>query len=206
MHRLLAVSDALEKLCRGAGRLGAWMIAPLILIIMYDVITRKIPGVQQWVLNSPLYDYISPTKLQEAEWHLHAVIFLLAWGMAYLTGAHVRVDLWRETRSARTRGWAELIMMLLIALPYCATLVWVSVEFAWNSFQQGEGSSALTGIPHRWVIKTFLPLGAILLSAALLSTLIRLVVYLAGGEETRAQALRRLGMLADPAPTSEGAA
>ena len=57
------------------------MIVPMILIIVYDVVTRKFVAVQQFVQNSALNDFLSPTKLQEAEWHLHAMIFLLAYAL-----------------------------------------------------------------------------------------------------------------------------
>lgn len=199
MRLILKFSDLLEQVCSLLGRIGAWMIVPLIAIIVYDVLTRKIVFIQQAVLNSQLYDFISPTKLQEAEWHLHAVIFLLAYGMAYLTGNHVRVDLWREHRRPRTRGWTELLGILTLALPFCSVLMWYSVDLAVASWQQGEGSAALTGIPHRWVVKSFLPLGASLLFCALVATLLRLCLYLFGPRALREEALARLGMLA-PAP------
>lgn len=195
MRQLLRVSDILERLCAGFGRIGAWMIVPLILIIVYDVITRKIFFIQQAVLNSPLYAVLSPTKLQEAEWHLHAVIFLLAYGMAYLSGNHVRVDLWREGRRARTQGWVELSAILLLAIPFCSVLLYYSVDMTYSAWRQSEGSSALTGIPHRWIIKSFLPIGAGLLLCALLATLLRICLFLIGPHAIKREALSRLNML-----------
>ncbi len=195
MRHLLSLSDLLERLCAVIGRIGAWMIVPLVLIIVYDVITRKIVFIQQAVLNSPLYDFISPTKLQEAEWHLHAIIFLLAYGMAYLSGGHVRVDLWRQGRAPLTQGWIELIAILILAIPFCSVLLYHSVDMVYSAWRQGEGSSALTGIPHRWIIKSFLPIGTALLICALVSTLLRIFLYLFGPAPLRKQARARLSML-----------
>lgn len=207
MRQLLRLSDFLELLCTVFGRVGAWLIVPLVLIIVYDVITRKIVFIQQAVMNSPLYDFLSPTKLQEAEWHLHAVIFLLAYGMAYLTGNHVRVDLWREGRGERTQGWVELIAILLLAIPFCSVLLYYSVDMAYSAWRQGEGSSALTGIPQRWIIKSFLPIGATLLLSALLATLLRICLFLFGPTAIKSEALARLNMLAgDPAGSDEASA
>ncbi|MGO3741339.1 TRAP transporter small permease subunit [Kerstersia sp.] len=199
MRQLLVVSDMLSRLCAGVARLGSWLILPLILVIVYDVVTRKIVFIQQWVMNSWLYEYISPTKLQEAEWHLHAMIFLMAYALAYLNSAHVRVDLWREKQSERRRGWVELICILIFALPFCGVLVYEAWQFVMNAYVQGEGSSALTGIPHRWVIKSFLLLGVSLLVLALLATLARLVIFLFGPQALRPEALARLGMVQQPA-------
>lgn len=198
MRQLLVVSDMLSGLCAGVARLGSWLILPLILVIVYDVVTRKIVFVQQWVMNSWLYEYISPTKLQEAEWHLHAMIFLMAYALAYLNSAHVRVDIWREKQSERRRGWMELICILVFALPFCSVLVYEAWQFVVNAYVQGEGSPALTGIPHRWVIKSFLLLGVALLVLALLATLLRLVIFLFGPQTLRPEALARLGMIRQP--------
>lgn len=204
MHALLKISDILDAIGRRIGQVGAWMILPMILIIVYDVITRKITVVQQFVLNSALNDFISPTKLQEAEWHLHAVIFLLAYGLAYLNGTHVRVDLWRETRTDRTKAWVEVAALLVLGIPYVCVLIWASVNLAHTSFLQGEGSSAMTGIPHRWIIKSFVPLGAGVLLMALTATLIRLGLFLGGSPELRRAAGERLGMLGiSPAPAAD---
>lgn len=199
MRILLGFSDLMEKVCATAARFGSWLIVPLILVIVYDVVTRKIVFIQQFVMNSPLYAYISPTKLQEMEWHLHAMIFLLAYALAYLNGTHVRVDIWRERQNERTRGWLELLALLIFALPYCGVLVYQSWFFVVKSYMQGEGSAALTGIPHRWAIKSFLLVGTAMLFSSLLATLLRLVVYLFGPATLREQALSRLGMVRVPA-------
>ena len=65
MRKLLEIADVCEWIPQKAGKLGAWLIVPLIIVIMYDITTRKLQFIQQAVLNSPLYEYISPTKLQE---------------------------------------------------------------------------------------------------------------------------------------------
>lgn len=199
MRSILTFSDFLEKVCAAFARIGAWLIIPLILVIVYDVITRKIIFIQQLVMNSWLYDYISPTKLQEMEWHLHAVIFLMAYAMAYFVGSHVRVDIWREHQTERTRGWIELLAIVLLALPFCGILVYHSWLFTVKAFIDGEGSPSMTGLSNRWVIKSFLFLGTSLLSAALAATLLRLLVYLFGPRALRTEALSRLGMVIRPA-------
>lgn len=206
MHALLKVSDIFDAIGRRIGQIGAWMILPMILIIVYDVVTRKFVVVQQFVQNSRLNDFLSPTKLQEAEWHLHAIIFLLAYGLAYLNGTHVRVDLWRETRSPRTKAWIEVAALLVFGIPYVCVLFWASYNLAHTSFLQGEGSAAMTGIPHRWVIKSFVPLGAAVLLMALTATLIRLGLFLGGSPAIREAAGSRLGMLGIHTEAEDGRA
>lgn len=194
MHALLKLSDRVAGACRMAGRVGSWLILPLILVIAFDVLTRKLPFVQAFVQSTWLNDYLSPTRLQEFEWHLHAVIFLLAYGLAYLDGAHVRVDVWRDHRGPRTRGWIEVIGILLLALPFCAVLVYHSWHFVVTAYVQNEGSVSITGVPHRWIVKSFVFVGLVLLASSILATLMRLVVYLFGEAGLAREAAQRLGV------------
>lgn len=192
MQALLALSDRAAALCRLAGRTGAWLIVPLILVISFDVFTRKLPFVQAFVQTSWLNDFLSPTRLQELEWHLHAVIFLLAYGLAYLDGSHVRVDTWRENRKDRVRGWLEVIGIMALALPYCAVLVYYSWQFVVTAYVQHEGSAAITGIPNRWIVKSFMFIGVSLLLLSIAATMVRILVYLFGSEATSREAALRL--------------
>jgi TRAP-type mannitol/chloroaromatic compound transport system permease small subunit len=202
MQALLKLSDGAAALCRLVGRTGAWLIVPLILIISFDVVTRKLPFVQNFIQTSWLHDFLSATKLQEFEWHLHAVVFLLAYGLAYLDGSHVRVDVWREHRAPRTRGWIEVIGILLLAMPFCAVLVYHSWHFVVTAWVQNEGSASITGVPHRWIVKSFVLIGTALLFLSLTATLMRLVAYLFGDAATAREASLRLGVanITDPQP------
>ncbi len=194
MRALLNLSDRVAAACRRFGRFGSWLILPLILVIAFDVVTRKLPFVQAFVQTTWLNDYLSPTRLQEFEWHLHAVIFLLAYGLAYLDGTHVRIDVWRDRRGPRTRGWIEVVGILAFALPFCAVLLVEGWQFVVSSWEQGEGSASLTGVPHRWVVKSFVLVGVALLALSLLATLMRIVVYLSGDPALARTAAERLGV------------
>ena len=81
---LLIVSNKLESFLEFIGKIGAWLAIPLIGIIIFDIISRRF-----FVLGS--------IKLQEMEWHLHAALFLLALGYAYLKNSHVRIEVIRES-------------------------------------------------------------------------------------------------------------
>ena len=185
MRSLLAIADRLETIPQRMGKLGAWLILPLIGIIMFDVLTRKFQFIQQWIMTTPLYDFMSPTKLQEMEWHLHAALFLLALGYAYTVNAHVRVDLMREKMSDRNQAWVELLGICFLMIPYIAVVMYYGWTFVHQAWESNESSDAMTGLSHRWVIKSFVLIGLALALMAGISTLIRQVVYLFGPEELR---------------------
>jgi len=203
MQAVLRLSRAIDRLVIGVGKIGAWAIIPLIVIIIFDVITRKIVVVQQAIMNSPLHAYVSSTKLQEWEWHLHTVIFFCALGYAYVTNAHVRVDLVREKLPVRGQAAIEFIGLIVFMLPYVTLVLYFGIDFVRQSYVSGEVSSAMTGLSHRWIIKSFVLLAMVLTLLGGLSMLARLALYLFGPRERHPEI--QLPMLIDlaAAPSSQ---
>ena len=172
MRYLLRVEGALSAATIWVGRIGAWISVPLMIIIVFDVITRRF-----LVLGS--------TKLQEGEWHLHGVLFLLCLGFAYLRNAHVRISLVHERFSPKTQRWIEFVGCLIFAIPYCGIVFYFATDFVERSWAVGEASDSATGLPFRWAIKAFLPAGMLLLGLAAIAVLLRKFVELFGPPELR---------------------
>ena len=172
MRQLLALEKFLSRIVMGIGRAGAWIAIPLMVIILFDVITRRF-----LVLGS--------TKLQEGEWHLHAMLFLLCMGFVYLKDGHVRIDLIREGMKSRTRSWVELIGCLVFAIPYCLIVAWFSIDFVDRSWNLNEASDSATGLPFRWAIKAFMPIGMFTLLLAGIVVLLRRIIDLFGPPDIR---------------------
>lgn len=174
MRALVLLADAIEAVLRRIAHLGAWAFILCIIVITFDVITRKF-GFQLPEFGS--------TRLQELEWHLHTVLFCTWLGYAYLRNAHVRIDVFTGNRSARTKIVIELVCCLLFALPY----LWVALPYAWDffavSYRQGESSDAPTGLPARWVVKAFLLLGFVTVALAVAAVIMRCLVALFGSKE-----------------------
>jgi TRAP-type mannitol/chloroaromatic compound transport system permease small subunit len=185
MQALLKVSSGLDWIVSTIGKLAAWIVLPLVAIIMFDIITRKIQPVQQAILNSPLHAYISSTKLQEWEWHLHTVLFLLALGYAYVHNAHVRVDLVREKLPQKTQVCIELIGLLFFMIPYVSLVFYYGWAFVQQSYESNEVSSAMTGLSNRWIIKSFVLAGLVLAFMAGVSAILKCLAYLFGPRESR---------------------
>lgn len=176
---LLNAADDLERWTMGVGKLGAFLFVPLMLVILYDVGQRKIIEYQSAFIDSVFY--LSSTKLQELEWHLHAVLFMAALGFAYARDAHVRIELVRDTLGPRTRAWIEIFGILLFLIPYCIVVARFGFTFAERAWISNEASAAQTGLAHRWIIKAVLPFGFIVLGTTGVAVLIRNCVFLSGG-------------------------
>jgi len=182
MDGLVRASDRLRRVVETAGRVACWLVLPMILVTVWDVVSRKSPALREWGL-AVTGGIAHSTILQELEWHLHTALFALCLGYGYVRNAHVRVDLILERLAPRTRAWIELSGCLLFMLPYTALVIWFAVDFTWTSWANAEASVSLIGIPHRWVIKGVLLLGLILAFLAGLAVLLRLLAHLFGGHE-----------------------
>jgi len=134
-------------------------------VIIFDVVTRRF-----LVLGS--------ARFQELEWHLHATLFMLAFGYALLGNNHVRVELVRERLNPRARAVIEIVGVLVFLLPFTLVTIYYGIDFAVTAFVQGESSPSPQGLGQRWIVKSMIPLGMLLLALAGLAVLLRNVLFL----------------------------
>ncbi len=133
-----------------AGILAALALVALVLLVAYDATVR-------YLFSS------GSIALQELEWHLFDLLIMFAIAYTLKHNAHVRVDIFYEHFSERTKAWVDLIAQLLFVLPLSLLIVYVGVEFVALSFSQMEGSSNPGGLPYRFIVKALMPLAFILL-------------------------------------------
>lgn len=164
---LLTLSRRIDAVNDRVGRVVAWLTFLMVVVTTYDVVMRYLFR-------------ISFVFIQELEWHLFAVLFLVAAGYTHLKGDHVRVDIFYARRSPRTRAWIDLVCGVIFLFPTVFLLVWTSIPFVLDSVAVLEGSPDPGGIPARFVLKGMIPLGFILIG-------------LQGISETTKNLLRLLG-------------
>ncbi len=122
----------------------------------------------------------SPVGLQEMEWHLVSPIALL--GMAYAVHhrADVRVDFLYDRFGPGARAAIDVLSGLL-TLAVGAAIAWLAVPYVMQAYDIGEGSPDPGGLPWRYLLKAFIPLGFSLLAVqGLRDTLAALATLLAG--------------------------
>lgn len=204
MIALLRFAKALDRLARKAGQLASWLILPLIFLIVFDVITRKIDFIKNLSAEVTINYGFSPSFIfQDLEWHIHGVLLLLTFGFGYLMNAHVRVDIFRELASRRGQVRLEMWGILICAVPFLLVMIYYSWIMAYSSYTQGEGSESQVGLGWRFLIKSFLVIGFSVALAAALATLFRCIAYLYGGAGLREEAEKDLPFLsAHGAPQS----
>lgn len=182
MTFLLALSGAIDALLERIARAAGWLFFALVTVIVWDVLTRKV-GFQLPGFGS--------TPIQELEWHLHGALFLFWLGYAYVRNVHVRIDVFTANLPRRKAAWLELFGIVAFAIPYTAVAIYFSFLFAQTSFLQNESSAAPNGLAYRWIIKSCLFFGLVLLMASVVSVLCRNLVLLFGPKHLAERALPR---------------
>jgi TRAP-type mannitol/chloroaromatic compound transport system permease small subunit len=198
MDALLNISALFDRIARWAGKTVGWLMLPLIVVIMFDVVTRKIDYTRLWFSEFTVnYGYSLSTIMQDLQWHFHAMILMLSFGFGYLANAHVRVDVFRELLPERTQAWSEFILLIFLGTPFMLMMIVYGWDLFALSWHQGEGSDSMTGIDFRWAIKFFVPLGFVVAMMATLATMFRLGAYLFGDAAQKAEARDKLEIFAD---------
>jgi len=197
MGPLLQFAGALDRIARISGKTIGWIMIPLIVVIMFDVVTRKLDFTRLYFSEWTATSGVSvSTILQDLQWHFHGALLMLTFGFGYLANAHVRVDVFRELFSRRPQAWLELFGLIICAIPFLSYMILYSYDMVELSFHQGEGSESLTGIGQRWIIKSAMIIGFVLALIAVIATLFRLFVYLFGSDSESSEAENALEIFA----------
>lgn len=206
MGSFLAGAQVLDTIARSIGKRIGWIILPLIAVIMFDVITRKIDVTRIYFSGFTMeYGISVSTILQDLQWHFHGALLMLTFGFGYLSNAHVRVDVFRELFRHRVQASLELWGLIILAIPFLVLMINYSIDITVLSFNQGEGSESMTGLGQRWFIKSAMIVGFAIALMAVIATLVRLIGFLFGSDEDKESARHSLAIFADEARELEAA-
>ncbi|WP_457598420.1 TRAP transporter small permease subunit [Hydrogenimonas sp.] len=157
---LLRLSYHIDEASRWAGAVGAFASIALALLIVYDATMRYL-------------FHEGSVALQELEWHLFDILFLMGLAYALKHDKHVRVDILYTRFSPRMKEYVRIATMLLFVLPLGAVVVWYSWDFTLQSLLQHEGSPDPGGLCCRWIVKGFVVVAFVLLMLQSLSETIK---------------------------------
>ncbi len=158
-------SNAIDSVIIVAGDLASWLWPILVAVVVLQVVLRYGFG-------------IGSIMLEEVQWHIYAVGFMI--GLSYCADVdrHVRVDVFAERLSERTRAWIELTGLALFMLPFVVLVAYEGIGYAKSSYDFAEVSAAPGGLPYRWLLKSFIPIAFALLALTALSRLTRCTTLL----------------------------
>ena len=136
----------IEAINETIGRGVSWVTFGLVVLVFTDVVMR----------------YVFKTSfvfVQEMEWHLFSIIFLVGAGYTLLHDEHVRVDIFYQRMSKKSQAWINLIGTTFFLFPGCYMIIATAIPFVTASYSVMEGSPDPGGVPFRFILKSMIPLG-----------------------------------------------
>ena len=151
---------AIETLVELFAKLAAFLVVVLSFLVVYDSVNRYFFGG-------------GSIALQELEWHLFDIIFLLGLSYTLKNNKHVRVDIFYHNYSQRTKAMVDIASQLFLILPFTLLVLYVSFGYIELSYTQNEISPDPGGLTHRWVIKSMMVVGFVLLGLQSISEIFK---------------------------------
>lgn len=143
LHLIVRWIDGLNE---WVGRASSWLSTLLVLVVCYDVFTR-------YFLRK------SSVGVQELEWHIFAVLFLIAAAYTLKQDSHVRVDVFYTQMPPRGQAFINLLGSLVFLIPFALLVIWTSKNFVLMSWTIQETSPDPGGLPYRYALKAMIPAG-----------------------------------------------
>jgi len=162
---------AIDAFTEWSGRSVAWLVLAMVLLICYDVAMRYL--FQQ-----------GSVALQELEWHLFALIFLLGAAYTLKHDEHVRVDIVYQSQrlSDRHRAIINILGIVLFLFPFCTLILISAWPFVENAYFYNEGSPDPGGLPYRFILKGSILLAFVMLMIQGFAELLRNILKLQNAE------------------------
>ena len=139
-----------DQLNEGVGRAVSWLTVGMVVVTFTVVVLRYLFNMG-WI------------AMQESVIYMHAAVFMLGAAYTLKNAGHVRVDLLYRSRNRRVQAWIDLWGSLLLLLPVCLFIGWISWEYIAASWAVKETSQEAGGLPAVFLLKTIIPIMAALM-------------------------------------------
>ena len=164
MRRLAALARSCEGVVDTCGLISSWSSFAIVLVMAFNVLLR--------------YAFSAGSvAMQELEWHLMAPIALLGMSYAILKDGHIRVDVVFGRMPWRYQETVNAVSHLLV-LAVAVIMVLLAVPYVEQSFAIGEISPDPGGLTHRFLLKSLIPLGFVLLGIQAVAAALRAMLKL----------------------------
>ncbi len=152
----------IDRLNEGVGHAVAWATLAMVLVTCLVVVLR-------YALD------LGFVWMQESVTWLHAAVFMLGLGYALRTEAHVRVDVFYRSWSETRRAWVDLLGSVFFLVPTCGYVLYESWDYVLGSWAIRETSREAGGLPALYLLKSLIPVAAVLLLLQGVATVLRAV-------------------------------
>lgn len=146
MINISNTSKKLDASIERIGKISSWMIFILVILVAGDVLFRY-------------FFHVSSIAAQEFQWHILAAIAMFGSAFTFQQGEHVRVDLFYGRYSNKIKILMDMLIPLLIIIPFSLFIIYLSSQYVMQSYVNGEVSPDPGGLPYRYLVKSLIPIG-----------------------------------------------
>src|SRR5580692_13050942 len=144
------IADGIDRATATVGRAAAWCCLFIVLAEFAVVVMRYAFG-------------IGSIRLQESVLYAHAALFMLASAWTLQIDGHVRVDVLYAQAAPRTKALVDLFGTIAFLFLVVIAVAVLSIPYVARSWTILEGSREAGGLPFVYLLKTLIPLFAVLL-------------------------------------------
>ncbi len=166
----MKVLKYIDKISEWTGIVSAWIIIPLTLVVVYEVMMRHF-------FNAPTgwgYDTL---------WMLYGTQFMMGGAYTLFKKGHIRIDIVYNTLSPRGRLIFDAVVYAVVIFCVMVLLTWAGIKFAAEAWRTGEKLSTTNWFFPSGPSKTIIPIALFLLSLQSLTELIRTLSAMKKGKE-----------------------
>jgi TRAP-type mannitol/chloroaromatic compound transport system permease small subunit len=164
-RRLADIADRIDRLTAAIGQTVMWCALAMVVLQVVVVLMRYVLG-------------FGSIWLSEAIVYAHATLFMGAAAWTLQQGGHVRVDIFYAEASPRSRAVVDLLGAMVLLLPFCCVLAWFALPYVGRSWAILERSREASGLPLVFLLKTLIPVFAVLLGLQGIAQAIRAALVL----------------------------
>lgn len=161
-NKFVQTVDAITELL---GKAVAWLTLVMVLLTFSIVVLRYAFNLG-WI------------GMQESVLYLHGTVFMLGAAYTLKHDGHVRVDIFYQKYSPKQKAWLNLFGTVLLLLPVCIFIFFISVDYVLSSWRIMEKSPEAGGLPLVYLNKSLILLLSITLALQGVSEVIKSVVTL----------------------------
>jgi len=145
-----ATLKVIEKFINLVGALCSLLMILMVLNVFVDVVMRY------------FFNNVN-IGMQELEWHIFAAMFMLGIGYTFKEDGHVRVDIIYEGLSKKSQLCINILGAVFFAFPITFIILYYGWGYTFDAYNMGEGSPDPGGLPHRWIVRSVIPLSSLFL-------------------------------------------
>lgn len=145
--RLVEVIDSFTE---ALGKIISWLTL-LMVLLTFAIVVLRYGFNLGWI------------AMQESVLYFHGIVFMLGAAYTLKHDGHVRVDIFYQKFSVKQKAWVNFTGGLILLLPICIFMFFISLDYVLAAWQIMERSSEAGGLPLVYLNKSLILILAITL-------------------------------------------